>query len=49
MVKLPRPIQTLKQDIKEPMQRIAAIAVAAFVMAALALFISIGKGSHASA
>jgi hypothetical protein len=38
-----KPISTIKDDIKAPMQQIAIIAIAAFVIAGLALLIAIGK------
>ena len=44
-----RPIKTVKEEIAEPIRHIAAIAIAALIMAGLALFISLGKGSNAAA
>lgn len=49
MPKWPRPVKALKSEIQEPIQRIAIVAVAAFALAALALFIAMGKVTNASA
>lgn len=38
-----RPIETARLEIKEPIQRIAIISIAAIAIAMLALFIALGK------
>jgi hypothetical protein len=38
-----KPIQTIQEDIKEPIRQVAVIAITALIIAGLALFFALGK------
>jgi hypothetical protein len=48
-MKFRRPQKLIKEQIQEPIQTIAVIALIALAIAAMALFIAVGKGNDATA